>query len=170
MLAVAALGLAASAWAADPLQTVDLAEFERGDPRFTRFYGSVGTGVSGVPVAGGHDFDGDGVLDFAMASIRASPLNRVQAGQVLVALGDGALGRWPDSSQWREDRSLISIFGTQPYEVTGAEIWLGDVDGDGLGDLLIGRQNHSPGGSRLGAGALTILPAELAHGIRQDTP
>ncbi len=46
-------------------------------------------------------------------------------------------------------------------EATGSEIWIDDVTGDGLGDLLIGRQNHTPGGSeadpRIGAGALSIV-------------
>jgi hypothetical protein len=32
-----------------------------------------------------------------------------------------------------------------------------DVTGDGLGDLLIGRQNYSPAPDRIGAGALTLI-------------
>jgi hypothetical protein len=32
-----------------------------------------------------------------------------------------------------------------------------DVSGDGLGDLLIGRQNYTPAAGREGAGALTII-------------
>ncbi len=45
-------------------------------------------------------------------------------------------------------------------EMTGSEIWIDDVTGDGLGDLLICRQNYSPAigfGPRYGAGALTII-------------
>ena len=41
--------------------------------------------------------------------------------------------------------------------VAGGEIWGDDVTGDGLGDLLICRQNFTPGTGREGAGALTIV-------------
>ena len=42
-------------------------------------------------------------------------------------------------------------------DIAGAEIWMDDVSGDGLGDLLIGRQNYMPATGREGAGALTII-------------
>ena len=51
----------------------------------------------------------------------------------------------------------MKIAGDQSYEIAGAEIWMDDVTGDGIGDLLIGRQNHTPAAGRAGAGALTII-------------
>jgi hypothetical protein len=53
--------------------------------------------------------------------------------------------------------------------VAGVEVEIADVTGDGVGDLLIGRQNHDPG-SRAGAGALTILVGGPALRTQAQTP
>src|SRR4029079_6847715 len=46
-------------------------------------------------------------------------------------------------------------------EAAGAEVWIADVTGDGLGDLIVGRAHHSvPGES--GGGAVTVLPGGAA--------
>ena len=43
-----------------------------GDGLYRRVLGSVGSGQSGVPVAGGHDIDGDGHADSAFAAMRST--------------------------------------------------------------------------------------------------
>jgi hypothetical protein len=50
------------------------------------------------------------------------------------------------------------------HEIAGSEIWMEGVNGDGLGGLLIGRQNYTKG-DRTGEGALTITfdhPIQMA--------
>ncbi len=120
-----------------------------------RIHGSTGDGRLGVPVAGGHDCDGDGFEDFSFASIQASPLGRSGAGEIALVFGDGTVGGTLDSSGFSPE--MLKIAGDQDFEVAGSEIWIDDVTGDGIGDMLMGRQNYSPFDDRAGAGALTIL-------------
>lgn len=120
-----------------------------------RLSGSASTGRFGVPVASGADCDGDGHQDFAMSGMQASPFGRTGAGQVWLNFGDGTIGADIDSAT---NTSGVLFAGAGRSEAAGGEIWMDDVTGDGLGDLLIGRQNfrhQSP--DRIGAGALTIV-------------
>jgi len=148
---------------APPSLTIDLADEDTADTtspngvqnRIKRVFGADGNGAVGVPVAGGFDCDGDGHLDTAFAQIQANPLSRTRAGQITLVFGDGTIGGQADSAGFPAD--MLKIIGDQENEVAGAEIWMDDLDADGLGDLIIGRQNYTPGPGRDGAGALTIL-------------
>ncbi len=134
---------------------MDLANTETDAGVLTRIYGSSGDGRRGLPVAGGFDCDGDGISDTAYASIQASPLDRQGAGEVLLIFGDGTIGGTLDTIGF-SDR-ILKIAGSAVLEVTGCEVWMDDVNADGVGDLLICRQNFSPTEERRGAGALTII-------------
>ena len=72
---------------------------------------------------------------------------------VTLVFGNGRFGESIGTS----DTRLLFILGVSLNEVAGAEIWMDDVNGDGMGDLLIGRQNLSPDPARRGAGALSIV-------------
>jgi hypothetical protein len=125
---------------------------------FTRVAGAGGEfrlGLFGVPVAGGFDVDGDGHQDYANAYMTAAPFGRfVAAGEVYLTFGDGTASRLVDTAT--PQPTTLRITGEIPFEFTGSEIWMGDVTGDGLGDLLIARQSYTPAG-RIAAGGLTIL-------------
>ncbi|MCZ6715932.1 MAG: hypothetical protein O6946_02585, partial [Gammaproteobacteria bacterium] len=121
-----------------------------------RVSGAEATGAFGVPVAGGFDCDNDGFLDFARSEMLASPFSRANAGQVRLIFGDGQINQSIDTAV--PNTNILTIVGSAPNEVTGSEIWMDDVTGDGLCDLLIARQNFKePASGRIGAGALTIL-------------
>ena len=159
---VAALGLRS---ANRPLQAgtspVEHLEFDLRDlsagPDILRLHGSLGEGDLGVPVAGGADLDGDGHQDVAMASMTAYG-NR---GEVYLLLGDGTASGTFDTAL--SDPNILPIEGASASEVAGSEIWIDDVTGDGLGDLLICRQGfgdlnpNNAGIERPGAGALSIV-------------
>ncbi len=149
------LALAAAPLAAQPLKVLDLAALDPADGAVRRVYGATGEGRYGVPVAGGWDLDGDGHADYAVAYMTASPFGRTRAGEVDLVFGDGALGGTLDTAAWSP--RVLKLAGAGREETAGNEIWIDDVTGDGLGDLLICRQNFSPGRGRPGAGALTIL-------------
>lgn len=155
--AVLLAGLACSAsLSAQPSPLLDLAVLEQ-TSSVTRVLGAAGQGRFGgfgLPVAGGLDMDGDGYSDAAVAYMTASPLDREQAGEVYLLFGTGRLGESVDLAQPQLD--VLRIVGSQRRETTGDEIWMADVTGDGLGDLIIGRQNFSQQG-RPGAGALSIV-------------
>jgi hypothetical protein len=72
-----AVGLVAfAAEASGPTLAVDLADVSTDAGVLLRVHGSVGDGSLGVPVAGGGDLDGDRFVDYAFASMRASPPSR----------------------------------------------------------------------------------------------
>jgi hypothetical protein len=153
ILLVCLLGLTPSSVFA--VTSLDLADGMIGEGLATRLYGHRGNGAFGVPVAAGADCDGDGHSDLAFAAMTASPLDRSWAGEVYLFFGDGDLGESFDTAQLSP--SLLRIFGDGSREATGSEVWIDDVTGDGIGDLLIARQNFSPTPALVGAGALTIL-------------
>lgn len=47
--------------------------------------------------------------------------------------------------------------GSDDFEHTGSEVWLDDITGDGVAELILTRQNFTPDPSRMGAGAVMIL-------------
>ena len=119
-----------------------------------RLYGSTSTGRYGVPVAAGFDCDGDGQTDYAMSAMRASPLGRTDAGQVFLVFGNGQIGGTLDSGE--QNPAILSVLGATLQENAGIEIWMDDLNGDGLGDLIVGRSNFSTA-DRVGAGALSVI-------------
>ena len=153
MFASFVLTLFGHAASAQPAKSVDLLTLPDTAGLF-RGLGSVGVGHSGVPVAAGHDLDGDGFVDSAFAAMRASPLNRVEAGLVHLLFGDGTIGGTLDTAVAQP--RLLQIYGDLSREHLGSEIWMDDVTGDGVGDLLICRQDFGVSG-RVGTGALTIV-------------
>ncbi len=153
-LVASCLCLWAASLEAQPIQTIDIAKLST-DQDLLRLQGSEGNGAFGVPVAGGHDLDGDGFTDLAMAAMIASPLGRTLAGAVYVLFGNGKVEGTFDTAV--DSAEVLRILGDQAFENAGSEIWIDDVTGDGIGDLLICRQNYSPDTERQGAGALTIV-------------
>ena len=135
---------------------LDIRSLDPSRDALIRVYGSVGRGNLGLPVAGPGDVDGDGYPDLGVAFMRASPLGRSGAGEVNLVFGRGHIGWSVDTS--RNQASFLRIAGDVEREAAGNEIWIDDVTGDGIADLLVGRQNYSPGpAGRIGAGALTVI-------------
>ncbi|MFK7956046.1 MAG: FG-GAP repeat protein [Lysobacterales bacterium] len=149
------LVLLATVGHAQPTTQFDLLSTPDSADALTRVYGSSGTGRAGLPVAGGGDVDGDGFADFGFAAFQAPVGALVGAGRVYLVFGDGTIGGSLDTSA--ADPAILNILGTQASEHTGSEIWMDDVTGDGLADLLVCRQDHTPIAGRTGAGALTIV-------------
>ncbi|MEM7362637.1 MAG: FG-GAP repeat protein [Pseudomonadota bacterium] len=129
------------------------------DARISRVAGSEGSGRLGVPVAGGFDVNGDGHLDYALASMRSPRDGEPDVGKVFLIFGDSTTGETLDTAM--ANNRVLPIVGAERQENTGSEIWMDDVNGDGLGDLIIGRQNFTLG-TRTGAGAVTILRGDTS--------
>ncbi len=145
---------------AQPIGSTNLEDVAPSDGVYRRVLGSVGSGASGVPVAGGFDMDKDGKNDYAMAAMRAAPQGRNRAGQIFLVFGDNTTAGVVDTAL--DDPGVLEIHGDQVQENAGSEIWMADVTGNGYGDLIICRQNYSPDENRIGAGALTLIPASPA--------
>ncbi|MEM8606598.1 MAG: hypothetical protein AAGF92_05810 [Myxococcota bacterium] len=140
-----------------PSETVfDIADFDTNEGGILRVLGSTGSGALGAPVAaGGGDADGDGFADVALASFLASPFGRDRAGEVYLAFGNGTTSGRIDTAPLSAD--VLKIAGADTLETLGNEVWMDDVTGDGIADLIVCRQNFRPNDTRIGAGALSIV-------------
>ncbi len=138
---------------AQPSPILDLLAIAPEDGTVRRVYGASGQGHFGLPVAGGFDVDGDGLADYAVGFMIAG--DTFLAGQVDLIFGDGTTGGFIDTAV--DDARVLHFEGSQEREHAGNEVWIDDVTGDGLADLLICRQNHRPAPGRTGAGAVTIV-------------
>ncbi len=108
-----------------------------------RFDGANSGDYLGWAVAGVGDLDGDGVPDLLMSAPNASPGGRHRAGSVYLRSG--------------ATRELILQFdGEEPEATFGSTLAVaGDIDGDGVPDIIIGAPGASPNG-RTGAGSVFV--------------
>ncbi|MEQ8844669.1 MAG: integrin alpha [Phycisphaerales bacterium] len=106
------------------------------------------------------DVDGDGVHDIAIGGINASPGGRQGAGVTYVVYGrDGAAEPFENLIRLRELDGVdgFRIEGEDTYDVAGAVASAGgDVNGDGIDDLLIGALGLDPSGRQDAGGAYLI--------------
>ena len=107
---------------------------------------------SGFAVSAAGDVNGDGIGDVLVGAFRADPNNRGSAGASYVVFGRDT-GPFPASLE------LSDLDGTNGFRLDGAAgdrsgiavSSAGDVNGDGLADLLIGADGESPNRDRPGA-------------------
>lgn len=152
---------------AQPSLVVDLADLSTDGPHLHRVFGSDGTGQFGLPVAGGFDVDGDGSNDYAVGYMTIDSNGLNLSGEVNLVFGDGTTTDVVDTAN--ADPRVLRFLGAGERETAGSEIWMDDVTGDGIGDLLICRQNFTPSAGREGAGALNIVVGGAALRTQADT-
>jgi hypothetical protein len=110
----------------------------------------------GLALASGADIDGDGVQDLLVGAPGADPSGRADAGRLDVFSG--------------ADLSfLFEVQGIRARDRFGSTVaFLGDVDGDGVPDLLCGAPAASPGG-RTESGTVAVLSGASGATIRTLT-
>ena len=103
---------------------------------------------SGRPVSGAGDFNGDGVDDVVIGAPRASSNNIASAGQIYLVFG----GRDVGSSG---SLDLSGLDGTNGFVINGISdddsaggsvSGAGDINGDGVADVIIGARSADPNG------------------------
>ncbi len=123
----------------------------------TLFYGEGSADELGWSIAVG-DLDGDGLEDLAMGA-RSRDAAESDAGAVFVHHGyqfgevylDGSAVEWTGTG--RQDRAGTS------------QVALGDLDGDGLDELLVGAPNEDTGGVDAGAAYLLYGPVTVGGSL-----
>ncbi|MFH1464363.1 MAG: MopE-related protein [Pseudomonadota bacterium] len=119
--------------------------------------GTVSASYTGRVVRGGQDLDGDGIGDILAAGPYAS-VAAVACGVVYVVHG-------PVSG----NLSLVSADGTlvgeSVYAAAGTALAVGDLDGDGLSDVMVGSPGESSPATGAGAAYVILGPASGTHAL-----
>ncbi len=162
-VAVLATGLGGSAQAA-----IELSDIAAGNGGFSidgrGFMDRLGRSVSG-----GGDINGDGLADLIIASKRANP-NGYNSGRTHMVLGKTS-GELIQLSDVTAGIGGFAMDGESAYEGNGVDVSAaGDVNGDGLDDLLIGAYHASALGFRAGRGYVIFSPITPPFVAPADVP
>lgn len=121
-----------------------------GDRGYVVSGGASATGNLGFSLAAVGDVDDDGLDDFGVAEVVADTLGRTNNGRVWVVAGqDDITG--VDLSAPATGQVITTIDGAINEERLGAVSSVGDVNGDGVDDILLGSYTSTPWGTSIAA-------------------
>ena len=112
----------------------------------------------GVSVASG-DLNGDGVDDLIVTAPTADPPGREDAGKAYVFYGGCRLrfqAGLPSVIDLRDTQADVTVYGSKPYDRLGHFASTGDVNGDGMEDLILSAYFADPL-SRIKAGETYVI-------------
>ncbi len=101
------------------------------------------------------DFNADGYDDLAVGAPTETVGSTSDAGLVIVVYGSASGLTSSGSEHWEQDD--IEAGGTEPNDLFGASLAVGDFDGDGYDDLAIGSTGETFGAGTESAGLVAVV-------------
>ena len=144
--ALAAAAALLAAGAAGALPPIDLADVAAGSGGLV-MNGIDPSDLSGISVSGAGDVNGDGLADVIVGASSADPSGNDSAGESYVVFGkaDGTPVNLVDVAA---GSGGFVINGIDPGDRSGHSVsGAGDVNGDGLADVIVGANRADPGGN-----------------------
>jgi hypothetical protein len=144
--------------------TIDLGALETG--RGLRIHGVAADDFSGYDAAAAGDINGDGVDDVIIGAPLADPGGRMDAGSSYVVFGNSGF----TSASVLELSSLgsggfrldgVGAADNSASVVAGA----GDINGDGIDDVVVGAQRAQPGGMLLAGSSYVVFGSSSSTGF-----
>ena len=122
---------------------------------------------SGFAVSGAGDVNGDGLDDLLISSKLADPGGRVSAGEVYLVFGSTNLAADITlTNTWFDGTNGVLFAGSVSDDNCGTSLSAaGDVNGDGLGDFLIGASGVDPNGGIMTNAGATYLVYGTTNGL-----
>ena len=125
------------------------------------FYGENVGDHAGLALVNAGDMDGDGLDDFAISSYRADPINP-QTMSPVDAAGITYVFTGTVSGVTSLDDADMKVYGDIAFAYSGHDLFkAGDINGDGLSDLLVGARARPTNGSSFLVSGDTALPSEM---------
>ncbi|MFO0904207.1 MAG: peptidoglycan DD-metalloendopeptidase family protein [Pirellulales bacterium] len=128
-----------------------------------RLDGIQGDDLTGLSVSGAGDFNGDGYADVLVGSRMAdgvSPI-RTDSGAAYLVFGKAAGFAASTDLAGLDSSTGVRIEGVNPVDFLGQSVrWAGDVNGDGLGDIILGAQEGQVGTTAARGAAFVIFGSQ----------
>lgn len=122
-----------------------------------RLVGVAADDRSGFSVSGAGDVNNDGTDDFIIGAINADPDGRTNAGSAYVVFGRNGEGDADFGAELNLANADFRIDGAAAGDALGRSVSsAGDVNGDGIDDLIVGAQS-ADGVGRTDAGAAYVI-------------
>jgi CSLREA domain-containing protein len=112
-------------------------------------YGDDAGDFSGIAVAAG-DINGDTTNDVIIGALGPNPHGSEYAGGTYVIYGDPDL---PSAIDLNSTSADLTVYGNDEMDMSGCALAVGDVNGDGTDDLIIGAQFGDGSGTGTSCGA-----------------
>jgi hypothetical protein len=133
-----------------PLSSVNLDAVALGTGGF-KISGENASDLAGISVASAGDIDGDGFDDLVIGAYR-NDAGGLDAGAAYVIFGSGSLPGSVNLDAVALGTGGFKVIGEEAGDLAGGSVSsAGDVNGDGIDDLVVGAQSNGAGGLYAGA-------------------